>query len=116
MSGHLPFMPPSKGEKAFNCPNCMAYSEQSWSPLNTSQGSIPNFMVSQCVHCKNIAVWHHDSLIFPDRAAVPFPLPEMPDNVRADCDEARSVHARSPRSAAALLRLGIQKLMVHLGE
>jgi len=40
----------------------------------------------------------------------------MPDDVREAYDEAASVVDRSPRSAAALLRLGVQLLCVHLGQ
>jgi hypothetical protein len=39
----------------------------------------------------------------------------MPEAVRPEYDEARAVSAVSPRSAAALLRLVIQKLLIGLG-
>jgi hypothetical protein len=39
----------------------------------------------------------------------------MPPAVRGDYEEASAVLARSPRSAAALLRLALQKLLIELG-
>jgi hypothetical protein len=41
--------------------------------------------------------------------------PDTPDTVKVDFDEARSVFGRSPRSSAALLRLSIQRICIHLG-
>ena len=55
-------------------------------------------------------------MIVPCEAPVPPAHFDMPDECRADYDEARSIVAASPRAAAALLRLAVQKLMAALGE
>ena len=40
----------------------------------------------------------------------------MPSDVRAEYDEAARICAKSPRGAAALLRLAVQRLMPHVGQ
>mgnify|MGYP003336189841 FL=1 len=55
-------------------------------------------------------------MIVPEEAPVPPPHPDTPQSVLQEYQEARSIFARSPRAAAALLRLAIQKLMIELGE
>lgn len=54
-------------------------------------------------------------MVYPDRGPAPAPNPEMPNEVKPDYEEAASILSRSPRGAAALLRLAIQKLCFHLG-
>jgi hypothetical protein len=75
-----------------------------------------SLFLSKCFNCEKYSVWLKDRLIFPDERDGAQPLPEMPDKIRIDFDEARSIVNASPRGAAALLRLAIQKLCIHLGE
>lgn len=56
-----------------------------------------------------------ESMIFPAMVTSPIAHPDLSENCRADYNEARQIAATSPRSAAALLRLCIQKLCIHLG-
>lgn len=63
-----------------------------------------------------VSVWVYDKLVFPESRLGPPANPDMPDNVGVDYEEASKILNLSPRGAAALLRLAIQKLCVHLGE
>ena len=56
------------------------------------------------------------TMVFPRIASAPEAIAEMPENARADFNEARLVLPSSARAAAALLRLAIQRLCVHLDE
>ncbi len=75
-----------------------------------------NLYISQCYNCKKIAVWVHDRLIFPHQKIGVNPNTDLPENIIRDFEEARDILNQSPRGAAALLRLCVQKLCAHLGE
>jgi hypothetical protein len=75
-----------------------------------------NLSISQCFNCNKLAVWIYDKLIFPPELHGEEPNDDLPDDILRDYDEARSILNLSPRGAAALLRLAIQKLCKHLGE
>lgn len=72
--------------------------------------------VSLCGHCRGRLVWIDDRIVWPPVGGAPPANSDMPDEVRADYQEAASIVYLSPRGAAALLRLAIQKLCKYLGE
>ncbi|OGB94372.1 MAG: hypothetical protein A3H39_11120 [candidate division NC10 bacterium RIFCSPLOWO2_02_FULL_66_22] len=75
-----------------------------------------NVFLSQCYNCHRFAVWVHDRLLSPPARGGPQANPDLPDHIHRDYEEAQSIVHLSPRGAAALLRLCVQKLCVHLGE
>ena len=116
-------MPPAFQAPAFNCPSCGAYAKQLWSEAMKyspdGRGgftNIPGTIVALCTHCQRDAIWLNGRMIYPTGGAAPVPSPDMPEDVRLDYEEARSVLSISPRAAAALLRLAVQRLCKHLGE
>jgi hypothetical protein len=77
---------------------------------------VENLYLSQCYNCNKVAVWVHKSLLFPKEKAGINPNQDLPEDIIHDFNEARSIIGESPRGAAALLRLCVQKLCVHLKE
>lgn len=78
--------------------------------------AIYNLRISKCYHCKKIAVWISDNMVFPSEKQGVLPNQDLPEDVIKDFEEARTIVGLSPRGAAALLRLCIQKLCAFLGE
>jgi hypothetical protein len=68
-----------------------------------------------CLNCKEYSIWHKERMLYPSGSA-PLPHPDLPNDIKDDYEEARAIASHSPRGAAALLRLAIQKLCKHLGE
>lgn len=115
-----PFTPPIFEASAYNCPMCGAYADQDWYTVgkyaNGWSGLVQNYKLGNCRHCNGYSVWIDGKLIYPFSGTAPLPNADMPDDVRQDYEEARNIMSISPRGAAALLRLSIQKLCKHLGE
>jgi hypothetical protein len=122
------YVPPKEGLTAFHCPRCNVYAAQKWYPVFhniqvvrpgqmtvTQPERVSPLQVSHCAHCSQYSIWVDHKLLFPDVTGAPLAHSEMPDAIKEDFEEARSVFGRSPRSSAALLRLSIQKICIHLG-
>lgn len=77
---------------------------------------ICNAWISTCFNCKRIGIWAYNRLVFPVMKTGPLPNADLPPEIRSDIEEARGIVELSPRGAAALLRLAIQKLCAYLGE
>jgi hypothetical protein len=71
---------------------------------------------SVCQHCRQMTVWFEQQIVIPRVPCVSPPEDDMPDDIKAEYKEAGDIVALSPRGASALLRLALQKLMIHLGE
>lgn len=122
------YVTPEQGLSGFTCPACGVYAHQKWYPWvyaweSMSRGSgygesrhSEATQLCVCRHCDQVMVWQDGRLVFPRLSAAPPPDENMPEDVEADYREAASVVDQSPRAAAALLRLAIQKLVVHLGR
>lgn len=119
MSKH-PFTPPEYKKTAFNCPYCNAYASHVWgeghSYFYNQLISIEGVDFAYCNHCLRYSIWTMKTLIFPVSTQAPQPNMDLPADLLVDYEEASSIVGYSPRGAAALLRLCIQKLCKHLGE
>lgn len=77
---------------------------------------VGNLHLSECYNCKKIAVWVHGTPVFPSQRAGVAPNSDLPQELVADFEEARAIVDNSPRGAAALMRLVVQKLCISLDE
>jgi len=116
-----PYVPPSQRGQAYNCPQCHAFSTQIWGNIlhllgNSNQGPIDGMALCTCAHCNGISIWHDTKMVYPMASTAPPANADLPSDIAEDYNEARNVLPISPRGAAALLRLCIQKLCAHLGE
>lgn len=117
----MTYIPPEVFASKFTCPHCGAIAHMVWESrthtfASTASPEYNQIRIAHCKHCDNYSLWHKDTMVYPDRGVAPPPNPDMPESVLRLYNEAASISGKSPRGAAALLRLGIQRLCTELGE
>lgn len=124
------FSAPEFKSDAFHCPTCGTYAHMVWDDLFTRKGRQTLYYEAICSKCENTNLWRlthfvdgqfgrfdeKAELTYPDFGFAALPAEDMPEDVKTDYVEAARIFSRSPRGAAALLRLGLQKLCKHLGQ
>ena len=78
-----------------------------------SRRIVRRLFISECEHCKAISIWVNGQIAWPKLGA-PQPNSDLPSSVLQDYEEAGLIAADSPRGAAALLRLAVEKLCIKL--
>ena len=135
------YYPAKHGKGQFHCPHCGVFAKQRWSHLHavgdvhtrrtgdyiTYRSNIYNlterigtleehWTISICEHCSEEVFWFNQTIIYPKKIQVEQPNTDMAEDIQKDYLEAANVLFDSPRSAAAILRLALQKLCKQLGE
>lgn len=113
---------------AFVCAHCGAFAQHLWGVTTqlyvdlgdshfrqryVSSTSLITF--AQCQVCQRETIFVGGRIVYPEHSDAPSPAPDTPPEVFDDFEEARQIYGKSPRGAAALLRLCIQKLCPLLG-
>lgn len=112
----IPYTAPFQDAEAYNCPHCGAYAKQSWSNhWHDREEHIRALKTGKCARCGDFTVWWYGTLVYPATTPVESPSNDLPTEVKRDYEEAAQIVQKSPRAAAALLRLAIHKLCVSLG-
>lgn len=116
---------PGFGKNAFYCPHCGTFAKQDFCDIQLKimfEEMYPSYAnsnitkISICHHCELPSLWINKILVFPKANIIADPNADMPENIKDLYNEARAIFQGSPRAAAAILRLCIQHLCIHLGE
>lgn len=104
------------------CPHCHTVSHQRWYRNVSGRDvhgyglSLDSIELTACDFCNQNTIWYKKNMIWPDALRVAEPNPDLPEEIITDYLEAASVLGKSPKAAAALIRLCLQKLCKHLGQ
>jgi hypothetical protein len=95
--------------------NFLKNSEQNF--YRIFSGIYPNSLsLSLCDSCNNFSIWVNKKLVYPKNIPIENPNSDMNQDIQDLYNEAASILFDSPKGAAALLRLALQKLLEQLGE
>ncbi|KVD72792.1 hypothetical protein WI89_13790 [Burkholderia ubonensis] len=96
-----------------------------WNQAQLGSSNLLPVYSAFCAACRNTSWWLEEVLsgdrgkigrmMWPADVTAPLAHPDLYPDLRADFEEARSISKASPRGAAALLRLVIEKLVIELG-
>jgi hypothetical protein len=117
----MKYIQPKVHQQSFTCPNCGVLAKQEWQIRGIKFENFGNpsgniLGAATCQNCNETSIWIKDKMYFPESGNCPFPNTEMPELVKNLYIEAASISNKSPRGAAALLRLALQFLCKELGE
>ena len=124
----MSYVAPQFESTAFTCPHCSVLAQFHWAQAHhevkiagmTAGRHMSEVFVAYCHSCKNKMLWLRDGAgtrpVYPSISTAPPPHADLPQPLRAEYEEARSILGMSPRGAAALLRLLLQRLCKELGE
>ena len=128
------YVEPAYSAASFTCPHCEAVTGQQWQGARTPVGGGLAHEVAVCMAttCRQYSIWvgtpmprgqnvrgrlaDDAQVVWPPIRRGPQPNPDLDTEIINDYQEAREVFGVSPRAAAALLRLCLQKLMVQLDQ
>ncbi len=75
-----------------------------------------DFSMATCLSCGKFTLWVNEEIVYPKIIALPPPNDDLNEDIKALYLEASSILLDSPKGAAALLRLALQKLLVQVGK
>lgn len=137
---------PEINKDAFTCPFCGVYAKMDFVNFSSSASKIYNTInnintyyenikfefekikdtikfysrvvpiLSICHKCSKTAIWVDEKMIYPKPRLAPMPNEDLDEDLKLDYEEASNIVQDSLRSACALLRLVLQKLLIGLGE
>lgn len=125
----MEYIAPEFKKPSFSCPTCLAIAEMTWvdavyameSRGHTALFGGTRIYAAICRPNACVSLWaspgssgnHHRTavMIYPEKSAAPLPNKDLPPDATTLFNEARSVLQRSPRAAAALLRMCAEDLV-----